>query len=555
MTRFRHSTFALIATAALLPCVAVIAATTPTASPAPILAQVPPTAATPAAQLAHPGATAQAFDYALLKGQARWLANSAYQPPKNTLPDSLAKLTYDQYQNIRSRADHALWADDLLEFRIQFFHTGRSFSESVRMYEVQNGQAREITYDPAMFDFERSGLEPQSLRGIGGFAGFRIQSTTNWKADISAFLGASYFRAVGDTRQYGLSARGVAVDTALNRPEEFPRFIAFWFEKPAKGSGAVTIYALMDSASLTGAYRFVINPGATQIMDVDAALYPRKAIERLGIAPLTSMFQNGENDRRVSNDWRPEIHDSDGLSMWTGNGEWIWRPLMNPSQLRVNSFFDDNPRGFGLLLRDRVWDHYQDDNVYYDRRPSLWVEPRTGPNGGWGKGAVQLVEIPTIDETFDNIVAYWNPKEAVKPGQELLFGYKLYWGSQMPFTPPLAQVVATRTGIGGTVGQKRKYFSWHFTVDFAGGDLPGLSRDADVDAVITTSRGTLEHVTAHAVPEFGGYRALFDVKLTDDSLEPLDLRAFLRIRGRPLTETWIYQWVPPSLKERKAAMQ
>ena len=187
MTRFRHSTFALIASVALLPCMAVVAATTPAATP------VPAPAATPTAQLTHPGTTAQAFDYALLKGQARWLASNAYQPPKNTLPDSLAKLSYDQYQNIRSRADHALWADDLLEFRIQFFHTGRSFSESVRMYEVQNGQAREITYDPAMFDYDRSGLEPQSLRGIGGFAGFRIQSTTNWKADISAFLGAAIF--------------------------------------------------------------------------------------------------------------------------------------------------------------------------------------------------------------------------------------------------------------------------------------------------------------------------------------------------------------------------
>ena len=540
MIRFRCSIYALAASAlqfAMTPCLAVEAAA------------VPPT---PHVTAALPSAT---FDYALLKGQARWLASSTYQPAKNSLSDSLTRLSYDQYQNIRSRPERALWADDLLDFRIQFFHTGRSFSESVRMYEVRNGQAREIGYDPAMFDFDRSGLDPATLRDKGGFAGFRIQSTTNWKADIAAFLGASYFRAVGDTRQYGLSARGAAVDTAMNRPEEFPRFVAFWFERPTKNSGTVTLYALMDSPSLTGAYRFVINPGATQIMDVDAALYPRKTIERLGIAPLTSMFQNGENDRRVSNDWRPEIHDSDGLSIWAGNGEWIWRPLMNPAQLRVNSFIDENPRGFGLLLRDRLWDHYQDDNVYYDRRPSLWIEPRNGPNGNWGKGAVQLVEIPTVDETFDNIVAYWNPKEPVKPGQELLFGYRMYWGTQMPATPPLAQTVATRTGIGGTVGQKRNYFSWHFTVDFAGGDLPGLSRDADVDAIITTSRGTLEHVTAHAVPEFSGYRALFDVKLTDESLEPVDLRLFLRIRGRALTETWIYQWVPPSLKERKAAMQ
>jgi glucans biosynthesis protein len=307
----------------------------------------------------------------------------------------------------------------------------------------------------------------------------------------------------------------------------------------------------MESPSITGAYRFTITPGATQTMDVDAAIYPRKPVERLGIAPLTSMFVNGENDRRVANDWRPEIHDSDGLSMLTGSGEWIWRPLMNPGSLRVNSFADDNPRGFGLMLRDRNWDHYQDDNVFYDRRPSLWVEPRSGTHGGWGKGAVQLVEIPTIAETFDNIVAYWIPQDPVKPGQELLFGYRLYWGTQMPITPPLAHTISTRTGIGGIIGQQQAYFSWHFTVDFAGGDLRALAPDANIEAVITNSRGQIENATVHAVPQINGYRALFEVKLTDDSVEPVDLRLFLRIRGRPLTETWIYQWIPPTPRERR----
>ena len=213
------------------------------------------------------------------------------------------------------------------------------------------------------------------------------------------------------------------------------------------------------------------------------------------------MFFYGENDRRVANDWRPEIHDSDGLSMWTGAGEWIWRPLVNPPQLHLNSYFDDNPRGFGLLQRDRNFDHYQDDGVYYDRRPSLWVEPKPGPNGGWGKGAVQLVEIPTVDETFDNIVAFWNPADKPKPGQELLFGYRLYWGTKIPYSSPLGQTIATRTGIGGTVGVKRQYYSWHFAVDFAGGELGALPKDSAVEAVITSSRGTTEHVTAHFVAD------------------------------------------------------
>ena len=497
----------------------------------------------------------QPFDYAWLKGQARKLAGNAYQPSQDTLTPAMAKLSYDQYQALRFRTDHALWANLGLPFRLQFFHVGRSFVEPVHLYEIVDGQSHEIVYDTAMFEFDKAGIDPKPMRGHTGFAGFRVQFVTDWKDDVAAFLGASYFRAVGsDTRQYGLSARALAVDTAFPRPEEFPRFTAFWFERPVKDSGTLTLYALLDSPSIAGALRFQIAPGGTQVMDIDSALYPRKPIERLGVAPLTSMFFYGENDRRAANDWRPEIHDSDGLSMWTGAGEWIWRPLTNPALLQFSSYLDDNPRGFGLLQRDRDFDHYQDDGVYYDRRPSLWVEPKQGPNGGWGKGSVQLVEIPTVDETFDNIVAFWNPADKPKPGQELLFGYRLYWGTRMPFSSPLGQTIATRTGIGGTVGIRRQYYSWHFAVDFAGGELGALPKDSAVEAVITASHGQIEHVTAHYVQEFRGYRALFDVKPPEDAIDPIDLRLYLRVDGRPLTETWIYLWTPPSLKERKAAI-
>src|SRR6267154_1833392 len=382
---------------------------------------------------------AKPFDYAWLKGQARYLAGSLYLPSKDVLPPTMGGLSYDQYQSLRFRTDHSLWGSAGLPFRLQFFHVGRGFAQAVHLYEVNNGQSREILYDPSMFEFDKAGIDPAVMRDHAGFAGFRVQFVTDWKDDVTAFLGAAYFRAVGgDTRQYGLSARALAVDTAFPRPEEFPRFTSFWFERPAKDSGTMTLYALMDSPSVAGALRFQIAPGGTLIMDIDSALYPRKPIERLGVAPLTSMFFYGENDRRGANDWRPEIHDSDGISMWTGAGEWIWRPLTNPAQLHFSSYLDDNPRGFGLLQRDRDWDHYQDDGVYYDRRPSLWVEPKPGPNGGWGKGSVQLVEIPTVDETVDNIGAFWNPLERPKPGQELLFGYRLYWGTRMPYASALA---------------------------------------------------------------------------------------------------------------------
>src|SRR5258707_7649272 len=360
----------------------------------------------------------QAFDYAWLKGQARKLAGNAYQASQDTLPPAMAKIGYDQYQSLRFRTDHALWANAGLAFRLQFFHVGRSFTEPVRLYEIVDGQSREIVYDPAMFEFDKAGIDPKVMRGHVGFAGFRVQFVTDWKDDVAAYLGASYFRAVGgDTRQYGLSARALAVDTAFPRPEEFPRFTAFWFERPVKDSGTLTLYALMDSPSVAGALRFQITPGGTQIMDIDSALYPRKPIERLGVAPLTSMFFYGENDRRAANDWRPEIPPSDRISLWSGASEWIWQTLSNPAQLHFRSYLDENPRGFGLLQRDRDWDHYQDDGVYYDRRPSLWVEPKPGPNGGWGKGSGQLVGNPTGGGNFDKIVAFLKPLARPQPRQ------------------------------------------------------------------------------------------------------------------------------------------
>jgi glucans biosynthesis protein len=500
-------------------------------------------AAGAASKLKHLGA-AQAFDYAWLKGQARALAGKAYQLPPSHIPEEVTKLDWDRYQAIQYRDDHALWGADKLQFQAKFFHLGLFFKSPVQIYEVSGGQAQEIAYDPAMFDYGKSGLQNADLPKDLGFAGFRINFHTDLKRDVAAFLGASYFRAVGGEWQYGLSARGLAIDTGMPQPEEFPLFTTFWLERPAAASNRLVVYALLDSPSVAGAYRFEIQPGDTLMMDVDAALYPRKPIERLGVAPLTSMFQYGENDRRAANDWRPEIHDSDGLQMQRGNGEWVWRPLTNPAQLRFNAYLDENPRGFGLLQRDRNFDHYQDDGVFYDRRPSLWVEPKSG----WGKGSIQLVEIPTEDETFDNIVAFWNPASKPQPGQELLFGYRLYWGARMPSQSPLAHVVATRTGMGGVVGQKRQYFSWRFVIDFSGGELARLQRGAKVQAVITVSRGSVEIVSARPLESVQGYRAMFDLK-PDAGNAPIDLRVYLTADGRALSETWLYQWSPPA--ERK----
>ena len=496
-------------------------------------------------RLARLGA-AEPFDYARLKGRARAMAAAPHQANVRELPKRVASLDWDKWQSIAFRKDHSLWADEGLPFVARFFHLGFMMTKPVRIYTVESGKSQQLAYDPALFDYGHSGMKPGDAPPDLGFAGFNLFFHTDWSRDRAAFQGASYFRAVDASRQYGMSHRGLAVDCGLPQPEEFPDFVAYYLERPTKGSNVVTLYGLLDSPSVTGAYRFVITVADTLLMDVDAAIYPRKQIERIGIAPGTSMFFYGKNDRRPADDWRPEIHDSDGLQLLTGAGEWIWRPLNNPRAVRVNTFADDQPRGFGLMQRERDFRQYQDDAVFYEKRPSVWVEPK----GNWGKGSVMLVEIPTRDETMDNIVAFWNPAEKPQPGQELLYSYRLHWGENTPYFN-LAQAGATRTGIGGVVGRKRHYFSWRFVVDFDGGDLGALGEKPDVEAIVTASRGRVETVSARPIVGAKGWRAMFDYVPPDDSIEPVNLRLYLALNGQALTETWLYQYEPPAADQRK----
>jgi glucans biosynthesis protein len=489
----------------------------------------------------------QPFDYARLKGMARTLAAAPYQAPSEKLPPTVERLDWDHWQAIRFRDDRSLWAGDGLRFQVRFFHLGFRIRKPVRMYVVDGGFSQEILYDPAMFDYSGSGLHGNEIPTNIGFAGFRLLFHTDWVRDFAAFQGASYFRAVDIDRQYGMSQRGLAIDCGSSTPEEFPDFVAYYLEKPAKDSSVLTVYGLLDSPSVAGAYRFIIDVAEPLTMDIDAALYPRKQIERLGIAPCTSMFLVGKNDRRVDNDWRPEIHDSDGLQIWSGGGEWIWRPLMNPAGLRVNSYTDEHPRGFGTMQRERRFEQYQDDGVFYDKRPDCWVEPR----GNWGKGAVMLVEIPTEDETSDNIVAFWTPADKPQRGQELLYAYRLNWCRENPVVVDLARVYATRTGIGGIIGRKRTYFSWRFVVDFAGGELPALGENLKLIPVISASRGRVEITSVRPLHSINGYRAMFDLALTDDSVEPINLRLYLSADGQALSETWLYQYTPPPPAQRR----
>ncbi|MCX5516927.1 glucan biosynthesis protein D [Kaistia defluvii] len=481
------------------------------------------------------------FSFDRIKELAADKASRPFVVDRSPHGDILDKIDYDNFQSIVFRRDHALWADGKGGDPIQLFHLGKYFQEPASVHVVDDGQSREILYRRSAFDMPE-GHPARALPDDIGFAGFRIEMPSQ-TSDWLAFLGASYFRSSGSQDQYGLSARGIAVNTAMPEPEEFPRFTGFWLERVLGQDGRVIVYCLLDGPSLTGAYRMDCTKDPVTkgvVMDIDCKLFPRRQIARLGVAPLTSMYWYSETMRRQAIDWRPEVHDSDGLGMWTGTGERIWRPLNNPPSVMTNSFQDKDPRGFGFLQRDRNFDHFQDDGVFYDRRPSVWVEPK----GQWGKGAVQLVEIPTDREIDDNIVVYWVPTEPVLAGRPLDFGYKLYWDSDEPNPTDLGRVQSTYHGVGGIPGQPRPEGAVRFVVDFTGPKVADLKR-GDGKADITVSRGNVTLSDAYPVVagEKGVYRVFFD--LMAHGSEPIDMRMFVRDKdGAALTETWLYQFFP-----------
>jgi periplasmic glucans biosynthesis protein len=466
-----------------------------------------------------------------VREKARALAAQAYRPPDAALPEPLEKLSYDQYRDIRFRPDRALWREERLPFHVQLFHQGFLFRTPVTVHLVEGGKARELRFSPELFDYGPL-VRGRGVEQSGGFAGFRVHAPLNrpdYYDELLVFLGASYFRALGQGSVYGLSARALALDTALPSGEEFPSFREFWLEQPSAKADRVVVHALLDSPSVAGAYRFVVSPGKRTVMDVQASLFFRRPVQRLGVAPLTSMYLFGENDRGPASDFRPEVHDSDGLFVWMRGGEQLWRPLSNPPELRVTGFATEGLRAFGLLQRDQAFGSYEDLEARYDRRPSVWVEPV----GDWGAGTVQLVEIPTREEVHDNVTAYWVPAAPPVPGQELRLAYRLSWGQEPPFPRVGAQVTATRVAAGSTPGAHR------FVLDFSPASQPG---EGPVEPVISASVGRILHASAQRNEVTGGWRVAFELLLEKDA--PVELRCFLKRGGDALGETWSYLWTP-----------
>jgi glucans biosynthesis protein len=487
------------------------------------------------------------FGFEQVKGRAAQLAQAPFRDWRREPPKAVKQLTYDQYRDIRFNPRKAIWRYDHIPFQLHLFHPGWIQSDQVDINVVQDGHVDPLRYDRDLFDFGTNRVAKVDTEATA-FSGFRVHYPINrpeYLDELIVFQGATYFRALAKGLVYGLSARAVAVNCGGPGPEEFPRFREFWVCRPESKEAFIRVLGLFDSPSLSGAAEFVITPGAVTVMRNRVAVYARTDVAHLGIAPLTSMYWYGRQSSLRFSDFRPEVHDSDGLLMNNGMGEWLWRPLANEGTFRFCSFIDKSPKGFGLVQRDRAFASYEDLEAHYQDRPSGWVVP----TGDWGEGAVRLLELPTADEFSDNIVAFWEPKKPLAAGQSSEFAYELRWFSDETALPPLGRVVTTRIADlpdsedkdrvkdGKTVIRK-------FVLDFS---WPAVAEDAasnKLEAVVGVQNATLLNKPVQQYNAFDRtWRVFFKAASVKDG-PPIELRAFICRDKKPVTETWIYLWNP-----------
>jgi len=487
-----------------------------------------------------------AFDFDSLSARMQGLASVPFTPVIVDMPDAFRNLDYDAYRLIQYRSEASKWAEDDIGYRLQAFHLGWLYAEPVRVFSVEGGTARAVDFTAADFQYHDSAVGAAAAADtFPGVAGFRVNYPINRPDahdELISFLGASYFRSLGRDNIYGLSARGLVLNSWVDLPEEFPRFSEFYVEKPQAG-GPLTVYAALDSQSVTGAYRFVITPASDAAqettMDVTARLYFRSDVKELGVAPLTSMFLYAEANRGGFDDYRPQVHDSNGLLVERESGEIMWRALNNTTSLGNAYLWENNPRAFGLYQRGRDFEQYQDSGAHYERRPSLRVEPV----GQWGQGMVRLIEIPATLEADDNIVAFWIPAEPALAGQSREYSYRLIWGNlDAEDNPAMAYVAETRAGVGGVSGVANASNLRKFVVDFKGGELDAIPPGTPLDVLATVNGGVVRSSVLSRVDANGVWRLVLDVET--DGTAPMELKAYIVGFGKKLTETWLYQWRP-----------
>lgn len=449
--------------------------------------------------------------------KARERAAVAYQPVPAPLPDWLLQLDYRAWQDIRFDPNVALWAGQDLPFTVRFHHLGSIYRQPVAISESVSGQTKPLVFAPGQF-FYGPGVDRQRVPGDLGYAGFTVYARDGdtWQPALE-FLGGSFMRGGAPLLPGGVRSRALAIDTGLPGGEEFPVFTDFWLLRPAAGAKRLIIYALLDSPRVSGAYRIELTAGGQAVTQVKSELFFRDAVGRLGLGPLSSMFWHGENGPAVD-DYRPEVHSSDGLLMHAGK-ERLWRPLTNLPRLGQQALPAPRGTSYGLLQRDREFGHYQDLDTAFEAQPGVWLEPQEG----FGAGRLELLELPVRDGLNQNVLAYFVPANEVHRGDHLSLRYRLYWGDQEP-NDSGGRVLATRMARQDGVST--------YQIDFAS---LGAGSAAPKPQISVQGGEAGDPVLR---PLADGWRLSLPVRHKEGA--PLAIRAGLLAADGARSETWLY---------------
>lgn len=461
---------------------------------------------------------------------ARTLSKQPFKPVSNELPSALRSLSPGQYYGIRLKPEARIWGDDNLGFVIEPQHRGFQYLNPIQINLVTGGKAYRLVYDVKLFDFGK--LKPPTDIGDIGFSGFNVLTRRD-KGDtveVASFWGANFFRALADGQVPGLLARALALKIGDAKGEEVPIFRSIWIEKPGPVAQTLVVHALIDSESVSGAFRFTIHPGGIAIIDTECTLFPRAYIENYGLAAMSATHLLGFMDHKKFDDYRPNVSEVCGIQMLTGREEWVWRPVTNRESLQISTFLDSKPRGFGCMIRNRDFEDYDDEENHWERRPSLWIEPI----GEWGEGGVQLIEIPSQSDANDNILCFWRPNTPLKIGSEVFLAYRQFWCWDPPQAPPLARATRSRAG---SSGKRQRFF-----VEFTGDILADESRTKGFSTTLTAGRGAITMTRVFWATDRKSCRILFE--LDPNGEDSVELRLLLKANDQPLSETWLYRWTP-----------
>lgn len=475
-----------------------------------------------------------------IEALARKRVKAAPLGPPAPISEQLMGIDFETYRSLEFRNDRAFFRDTNNYIELQLFQRGHYYGRDVAIHiHEADGTRRELSFDPSRFNYEGS-LRDLPVEELG-YAGLRLHAPINrgdYHDEFLVFLGASYFRGIGRGHVYGLSGRCYCIDTGLEGAEEFPEITALHLVRPAPNETSAFIVAEVRSPRSEAAFYFEVMPGDETVLDVEGAIFLREDVPNLGLAPLTSMYLFGEDRPGRFSDYRPEIHDSDGLVLHSANGERLFRRLRNPRETTLSSFRLDHPQGFGLLQRDRSPMSYLDHHDRYEDRPSGYIEPIEG----FERGVVRLLEFSTELESDDNITAFFVPDE-VKA--EMRVRYRVRFLSGEPLPEAGFRVARYRRGLPKSNFKPVLDGSQLIVIDWEGGKMDAL--DA-LEPIVTAEGATIEGARLIALPELGALRMEFIVRFESDA--PAELRAFIREGESARSETFSYLLEPGFEDER-----